>query len=138
MPSTASLVCVNPADVSKFWPHVKVALLGAIERQGLSDPNEYEASVLSGHQLLWLAWSEDKKIEAAATTHLIRVGSQVICVLTACAGYQRERWLPLFKKIEDYARAEGAVSLRVYGRPGWQRVLEGYTVENVVLEKRLT
>lgn len=137
MLSTAELVCVNPTEISKFWPHVKVALIGAIERTGLSDPNEYEASVLSGHQLLWLAWSEDKQIEAAATTHLIKVGSQVICVLTACAGYQRERWLPLFAKIEAYARAEKAVSMRIFGRPGWQRILEGYTVENVVLEKRL-
>lgn len=137
MPSMAELVCVAPEQISKFWPHVKVALLGAIERTGLSDPNEYEQSVLSGHQLLWLAWSNDKQIEAAATTHLIRVGSQVICVLTACAGYQRERWLPLFQRIEQYARDEKAVSMRIFGRPGWQRILEGYTVENVILEKRL-
>jgi len=93
-----------------------------------------EAQVLKGDQLLWLA-VHGSDIEAAATTHLVKIDSRKVCILTACGGYQRDRWLPLFKQVEKYAKDEGAACMRIYGRPGWQRVLDGYRVENVILEK---
>lgn len=103
----------------------------AIERTGLSDFAEIEKDVLEGRQLLWLAVSD--RIEAAATTHL----SRNICTLTACGGHQRERWLSLFVRIEKYARDEGCHTMRLYGRKGWARVLDGYRVEHVVMEKQI-
>lgn len=103
----------------------------AIERTGLSEFEDIEKQVLAGEQLLWLAWSD--RIEAAATTHL----SRDICTLTACSGHQRERWLPLFEAIEQYAKNEGAKAMRIYGRKGWERVLDGYRTEYVILEKGL-
>jgi len=57
--------------------------------------------------------------------------------LVACSGQHRERWLPLFSKIEDYAKAEGCRCMRLVGRPGWERVLDGYRREFVILEKAL-
>ena len=93
--------------------------------------HEITDDVLDGKQLLWLAWSDH--IEAAATTRL----AAGVCTLTACAGHQRERWLPLLAKIEKYAKDEGCSAVRIYGRKGWERVLDGYRVEHVVLEKTL-
>jgi hypothetical protein len=55
----------------------------------------------------------------------------------ACSGQNRERWLPLFEKIEQYAREEGCSCVRIYGRKGWERVLQGYRVEHVILERQL-
>jgi hypothetical protein len=60
-----------------------------------------------------------------------------VCTLTACAGNERDRWLPLMEKIEQYAIDEGCSSMRIYGRKGWERVLTGYRAEHVILEKRL-
>jgi hypothetical protein len=48
-----------------------------------------------------------------------------------------DKWLPLLAQIEDWARAEGAALVRIMGRPGWARVLSGYSVTNVVLERQL-
>jgi hypothetical protein len=124
------LICVNPADVQKSWPLARDLIRAAIERTDLSDFEDIEKDVLAGDQLLWLAVSDH--IEAAATTHL----SRGVCTITACSGHQRERWLPLLARIEKYAKAEGC-KMRIYGRPGWQRVLEGYKVEHVILEKVL-
>lgn len=132
MRSSASLVCVDPARISEIWPAAKGLIRSAIERTGLSEFADIEREVLVGDQLLWLAWSD--RIEAAATTHL----SRNVCTLTACGGHERERWLPLFAKIEQYARDEGVKVMRLYGRKGWQRVLEGYRSEYIVLEKDLT
>jgi hypothetical protein len=86
-------------------------------------------------QLVWLA-VDDKEIMAVATTHLVRPREKV-CVLTACAGREREQWLPLFARIEQYAKDEGCTKMRIYGRKGWERVLDGYRVEHVILEKVL-
>ncbi|WP_080586202.1 hypothetical protein [Bradyrhizobium elkanii] len=125
------LICVDPARVAEFWPFAGPLIRAAIERTGLSEFEDIEKQVLAGEQLLWLAWSE--QIEAAATTHL----SRNVCTLTACSGHQRERWLPLFGAIEQYAKNEGAKIMRIYGRKGWERVLDGYRAEYVILEKGL-
>ena len=127
---SCDLVCVNPTDVQKVWPLARDLIRSAIERTKLSEFADVETDVLSGDQLLWLAISDH--VEAAATTHL----SRNVCTLTACSGHQMKRWLPLFERIEKYAKDEGC-KMRIYGRPGWQRVLNGYHVEHVILEKAL-
>jgi hypothetical protein len=136
MPSTAELLCVDPDLVSKVWPHVRIMLKTAVEATDLNSIDELESDVLSGRQLLWLALL-DCQILAAATTHLIRPREYKVCVLTACAGHHRETWLPLKERIEQYARDEGAKKMQLFGRKGWERVLDGYHVEHVVLEKVL-
>jgi len=128
---SVDLLCVNPNDVQKVWPLARDLILAAIERTNLSDFADIEKDVLAGDQLLWLAISD--RVEAAATTHL----SRNVCTLTACSGHQRERWLPLFARIEKYATDEGCSTMRIYGRRGWERVLDGYKVEHVILEKAL-
>lgn len=129
------LVCVDPKLVHQVWPHARSLIKSAIEYTGLSDFIDIEDAVLTGEQLLWLAW-DGNAIDAAATTHLVKIGKTVL-ILTACAGHNRERWLPLFEQIETYAKNEGAACVRIYGRKGWERVLTGYRVEHVILEKAL-
>lgn len=128
---SVDLLCVNPHDIEKTWPLARDLIRTAIERTGLSEFADIEKDVLAGNQLLWLAISDH--IEAAATTHL----SRGVCTLTACSGHQRERWLPLFATIEKYAKDEGC-KMRIFGRKGWERVLQGYRVEYVILEKELS
>jgi hypothetical protein len=118
-----------------MWPHVRDKIRAAVEKTGLSSFADIEADVLTGMQLVWIAW-DGANILAAATTQLSSPLSK-ICTLTACSGYDRDQWLPLFAQIEDYAKAEGCSSMRIYGRRGWERVLTGYRSTHVVLEKAL-
>ena len=129
------LVCVDPKLVDQFWPHASKLIQTAVERTGLCEFEDIESQVLSGSQLLWLAWSGS--IEAAATTELVEISGHLVCVLTACGGHQRERWLPLLAKIEQFAKDEGCKCLRIFGRKGWERVLNDYRVEHIILEKQL-
>jgi hypothetical protein len=129
--ASPDLICVDPKRIAEFWPHARQLIKTAIEKTGLSDFRDIEYDILSGDQLLWLAWSGT--IEAAATTQL----SRGVCTLTACAGHHRERWLPLFERIEAYAKNEGCSCVRIFGRRGWERVLNGYRVEHVILEKAM-
>jgi hypothetical protein len=118
-----------------MWPHVRDKIRAAIERTELSSFADIESDVLAGMQLVWLAWN-GREIMAAATTQLVKPRDKV-CVLTSCSGYDRAQWLPLFAEVESYARAEGCTKMRIFGRKGWERVLDGYRVEHVVLEKAL-
>ena len=129
----ADLFCVPPDEVHQVWPLARDLIRAAIERTGLSEFEDIERSILAGDQLLWLAISDH--IEAAAATHLTKTKDRPICTLTACSGHDRERWLPLMARIEKYAKDEGAKCMRIYGRKGWSRVLDGYHVEHVILEK---
>lgn len=132
---STELLCVDPKQVGHFWPHVEPLLRPAIENVGLSNFEDIENEILIGCGLVWIAW--DDKIVAAASTTLQRIDSDLICVLTACGGRDMKDWLPLLAKIEDYARAEGCKALRIFGREGWLRVLDGYEKTAVVMEKAL-
>lgn len=136
MPSSAELVCVPPERVSEFWPHVEPLIRSAIERTELSDPRDIERDILGGVSLLWLAWNDG--IEAAAASQIVRIGETKVCIITACGGSNRERWLPLIEGIENYARQEGCSCVRIYGRKGWLRVLDGYEARHVIMDKDLS
>src|SRR4051812_24620338 len=110
MPLACELICIDPEKVFDFWPHARGLIKSAVDATELSSFEDIEHQVLNGEQLLWLAWSD--KIEAAATTHL----SRGVCTIVACAGHQRERWLPLFDQIETYAKNEGCRCVRIFGR----------------------
>jgi hypothetical protein len=136
MPSSAKLSCIDPAKVSLVWPHARQFIKAAMERTGLRDFKAIESEILEGKHLLWLAIAGGF-VEAAATTQLIKVNRRKICVLVACGGKNRARWLPLLDGIEDYARKEGCAGMRIYGRKGWERALNGYRSRHVILEKGL-
>ncbi|WP_235999385.1 hypothetical protein [Bradyrhizobium uaiense] len=122
--------------VSDVWPLARALIKSASEKTGLGDFERTEREVLAGLQLLWLA-HDGSKIEAAAVTQLVVEAGRKLCVLVACGGDGRDRWLPLIEGIESYARDEGCAAMLIGGRPGWQRVLSGYAVKSVVLEKGL-
>lgn len=131
-----SLVCVDPKRIHEVWPHAREMIRKAILRTNLNHFSDVEYDVLSGEGLLWLAWNGER-IESAATTSLIETDADKVCVLTACGGEDMTRWLSLIAGIEKYAKDEGCACVRIYGRKGWSRVLEGYDVEHVILEKAL-
>jgi hypothetical protein len=129
------LICVDPKRVHEIWPHVAGLIHSAVKRTNLSHTLDIAYDTLHGDGLLWIAW--DGTIKAAATTSLVRTDRDKVCILTACAGEDMALWLPLLGKIEAYARNEGCACVRIYGRKGWARVLEGYQVEHIILERQL-
>lgn len=139
MPS-AELVCVDPKRVREVWPAVAPLLRQATARTGLSAFADIECDVLAGRAVLWLAVSGEGgglAIDAAASTCLQRTDAGKVCVITACAGTDMARWLPLMSGIENYARDEGCARVRIFGRKGWLRVLGRYRAKHVVMDREL-
>jgi hypothetical protein len=138
--SLAELVCVDPTRVHEIWPHVAPLLRQAILRTGLSAFADIERDILAGRALLWLAVGGEVgrlAIEAVASTSLQQTDAGKVCVITACAGANMARWLPLISSIEVYAREEGCTRVRIFGRKGWLRALEGFRAKHVILDKEL-
>jgi hypothetical protein len=128
------LLCVDPKRVAEFWPHVEPLLREAIIRTGISAWQDIEYNILYGDDLLWIGW-DGEKVLFAGSTSLQQTDIGLVCVITACGGTDMHRWLPLISKIETYAKAEGCTRTRIVGRRGWMRVLEGYEMKNVILDK---
>jgi hypothetical protein len=131
------LVCIDPAHIRGVWPLVAPRLKQAIARTGLSGFATIERDILDGISLLWVAWN-GSTIEAVASTSLQQTEVGKICVITACAGAGMTRWLSLIRGIEAYAEAEGCGCVRIFGRKGWARVLDGYKETHAIIDKRLS
>jgi len=132
----AQLVCVDPDHVREVWPVVAPLIERAIVTTGLSSFAAIERDILVGASLLWVAWT-GSVIEAAASTSLQQTDAGKVCVITACAGTGMAGWLPLIRGIEAYAQAEGCRCVRIFGRKGWARVLEGYEQTYAIIDKCL-
>lgn len=130
----AKAICVDPKEINRIWFQVSHWIKLAMERGDLGRFESVEADVLNGHALLWLSWN-GQSIEAACVTKLDVTESTKACVIVACGG--AGRWSSLITDIERYAQAEGCGAVRIYGRPGWARVLPGYRVAKIVLERRM-
>jgi hypothetical protein len=134
--SSAELICVDPQRVHEIWPHVSPLLAAACRRTGLNAFSEIESDILAGRSLLWGAWN-GSAIEAAAATVLINSEIGKVCIITVCGGSRMKRWLSLLGQIEDYAKHEDCARIRIYGRKGWLRVLEGFQQRYVIIDKEL-
>jgi hypothetical protein len=133
------LIAVAPEFLDYIWPGVKHFIIAALKR-AQSDYNEaYIYKRLKANEsVLWIAVMEDKMI-AAATTEIVGIlGEGRIVVITAHGGDENvyDRFLP---RLEAYAVSEGCDRVRIYGRPGWVRVLasHGYEQPWVALEKKV-
>lgn len=135
LPST-QLVCVDPERVHEIWPSVAPLLKQAIARTGLAVFAMIERDILEGSSLLWIVWNGES-IEAAASTSLQQTDAGKVCVITACAGSGMTRWVSLTRGIEAYAQVEGCCCVRIFGRKGWSRVLDGYEQTYAIIDKRL-
>lgn len=132
MASKARLVRVPVGLAAEVWPHARALIRRAMG----GDFERTESEVLSGLQVLWLAHG-DGGIEAAAVTQLVTEGDEKICLIVACGGRGRARWLHHIAGLEAFAKAEGCSTSRIIGREGWKRLLKGYAVTSVVLDRTL-
>lgn len=136
MPSKVEIACVEPGRVGEIWPLVAPLLKSAIDRTRLSAWRDIADDIFYGDSLLWVA-IEGEKILCATATSLQKTDFGTVCVITACGGTDMRRWIDLLARIESYAKAEGCRCTRIFGRRGWMRVLDGYSMSSVVLEKEL-
>jgi hypothetical protein len=130
------LLCVDPSLVKDIWPHTRPLVKRGMSRADAGSFERTEKEILSGLQLLWLVWN-GKTIEAAVVTQLVKHGDKKLCVIVSCSGHGVRRWVHLISRLEQFAKNEGCSAMRIYGRKGWERILENYRAKYVVMDKEL-
>lgn len=134
----AALRYVPTEDVEYWWPLLEPLLNRACERDG-SDLSieELQERAFADDVRLWFA-EIDGRIVASMATGEITMGAERAVHIFALAGDEMDEWLgPLLKEFERLARINGISRVRLNGRPGWSRVMSGYRVTSVILEKHI-
>ena len=88
--------------------------------------HEIESGIESGDFQLFM--SKNSAAVTCAFGNSLRIG---------LAGGALDELLAIEKDICDYARSQGFDSLEIIGRPGWERVLDGYRRTAILLRKEL-
>ena len=133
---TADTICIPPDRINEVLPLVTHWISNAVGKCGDWTPEAIKDHLDKGECLLWILW--DGQLHAACVTQLVIVPKKgKICTIVACGGDQVIPWDVAFKPIEKYAAQHGCASMRIEGRPGWQRVFPDYELEWVCLHKDL-
>jgi hypothetical protein len=149
-----SAFCIDPANARSVWPDVSPLIYAAMKRGGLGSFAKVEQGVLAGELLLWVGGrTTDEEGQKRSLSSVLRPLSSVLCAavtaleqtewhkacaIVACGGRDAADWIGLLSRIEEFARAEGCGSVRIYGREGWLRLLPvPYRVKRVVIERMI-
>jgi hypothetical protein len=134
---TCQVLLVPTNRVGQIWDRVGPLLARAMTKLQIGDCGTLAQQLRDAQALLWIA-VDGQELKAALATQVSIVDGRKYCTLVALGGRHRRDWLPMLGKIEDYARAEGCIAMRIYGRPGWSRVLPDYKIIGHITERKLT
>lgn len=135
-----TLICtaLAPDVAAAQWPRLRPLIDEGFAAGGDFMPEDLSQQISEGKVLLWVALDDENgAVHAAMTTELIPMRCGLVCWMGQCAGSGMQNWSHFHTQIEEYAKAEGCVKVVLKGRFGWERVLEGYKVRTVTLEKAL-
>jgi hypothetical protein len=130
-------VCIAPEDVERVLPYVICFINDAVERCGDWTLAEVVYLLQGAQALLWVIW-DGENFAAAAISQLIKVPRGKVCQVIACGG-AAESWPNALRPVEEYAKAENCIAMRIQGRPGWSRLFSqhAYKTQWHSLEKAI-
>lgn len=132
------VTALAPDVAASQWPALRGLIDIGYAAGGDFIPEDLPDQVAASKVLIWVAIDDETGVvHAAMTTELIPMRAGLVCWMGQCGGDRMRDWSRFHTLIEEYARAEGCVKTVLKGRFGWERVLEGYTVRTVTLEKVL-
>jgi hypothetical protein len=117
------------ADFDANWERCKPYLAPAVDEAWTIDAVEQE--IRAGRATLW------PMANSAAVTVIQEMpnGRELLVWL---AGGELDELLHFLPSAGNYGKSVGCKRVRIEGRPGWERVLTGYTRKRVVLIKDLS
>ena len=87
---------------------------------------------------LWCVFEDGTPIAGIVTEIVFDANQRKICNIWATAGRDMHKWFNHLVTIEDWAAENGCAAIGIeHARPGWKRLMKGYKVTHVSLEKEL-
>ncbi len=128
------LLLIPPRDVEGLWPVAEPFIIAGCE-QGEADPEKLKQQAMDGDADLWIAWSD--RCEAAAVTKMMDAPKGQVCLIDAFGAENLNAVRPLLPQWAEWAKSQGCVALRIYGRMGWQRVMKDFKPMWIAMDKTL-
>nr|WP_137829138.1 hypothetical protein [Methylobacterium sp. L1A1] len=118
---------IPPVEAVRYWPAVEGHLRRACERSvGDISTDTLLADCRAGAAHLLLTCRDDTILAAAVARFCLQADGTVACELVAAGGGSLRAWQHVIPDFEAWARHLGAMSVRLCGRPGWERIFRGY------------
>ena len=124
--------------VLEIAPYARPWLQAAVDRNGLGyNVEEVLSGCTHGAFQLWAAKAQG--FEGFAVTELVTSPNESSVHIILAGGKGVSEVIPYIAVIEQWAKELGCQSIRVWGRPGWLRMLrkQGYHLETQVLKRSL-
>lgn len=135
IPRLARLTGIQSKDIPVIWGSVS----GFIEA-GMDEGESLQRiknQLLAAKAQLWIAYDEDQII-AACVSEIIELPTRKVFNVFSIGGSRIEEWIHHLNFLETGARERGCTAMRHSNiRKGFQKLLSGYSVTQVTVEKEL-
>ena len=127
-----SVFCVGSDQIDEYWgdfePHLQ-----RFERLGHINVIETRDDLRSSRKQLW-GYQTDHGVLGVCIT---RVAGQTCEICGAVGSASKQQIVEVYLAIERWAREIGCTRMKLMGRRGWLRVLDGFTQTGIIAEKDL-
>lgn len=126
-----------PQDHLRGTAHEWLPFVEKIAQRTRCPVDQLVTEALTGLVHLVLIWdAQEKKAYALIGLRVMMRGEDRIAEWIWMSGRGRERWQSLLPDLERYVKEHmGCVAIRAIARKGWSKVLTGYRLTHVVLER---
>jgi hypothetical protein len=139
-----SLVLIPRAHVAQTWP-LAVPYLTKAERAGaMQGVEDWLGDCLHDRAQLWMVWAEvlsetgtQGRCDGAGLTQLVETPQGRTCIIARFGAKTGSDWLATLPVLEAWAKSQGCVCVRLYGRVGWAEKLKDYALKGVILDRKL-
>lgn len=125
------LYCPTSDQIDEIWDIAGPLIDKALSRGSNYTLDDVYAGLKAAEMQLWM-WSD----ESAMVTTIQNKDERRWCLFLALGGEKMNDWINYLPIVEDWARTMDCHEMRIYGRPGWSRVI-GYNIEYAKMVKRL-
>lgn len=130
MPLQVKSVIVPRKQILDILPFVESFLKDAMQYNSDWTYTDLITALLTEHCKLWVV--SDKKVLAAAVTQIYTYPTKKEVRVHLLGGVDSAGWGKEWSEsLERYAKAEGAKSIDLLGRKGWERALKPWGYEQV-------
>lgn len=134
---SVALLCCPPEMAGDAFPHLRKMIEEGYAAGDQVLPANFEDELQAGTILLWVAMNMyHAPIAAMATRFVDRISGRTLRILSV-GGESMAIWKHLMGELEKHAKAEGCVKIEAQARKGWLRHLDGFSADQVIIQKRL-
>lgn len=126
------IFCLAPDEIDKYWDDFKDHLY-RFERLGEINVNECRGDLRASKRQLW-GYQKDGRVLGVVLT---RIAGPKCEICGAVGSATKDEIRETYAAIERWAREIGCTHMKVNGRKGWLRVLDGFKQTGIQAEKEL-